>query len=180
MKLDSKNNLHHHHRRLLLQWGSVAVLGTGVAAAVGACGGSDAPAPEPAPSPQTPPAAAPTANRYSQANLVANNASYQAKFTEADFVDAWGIAIRPKGAGGHFWVGGGGTSWQYMGDVKASAIPGLQPLFQDGLKKVTVAGADSLTTDASLGKITGVVYNGAPLIGTPAAATNFRDRKSVV
>ena len=176
MKLDSKNNLHHHHhhRRLLLQWGSVAVLGTGVAAAVGACGGSDAPAPEPAPSPQTPPAAAPTANRYSQANLVANNASYQAKFTEADFVDAWGIAIRPKGAGGHFWVGGGGTSWQYMGDVKASAIPGLQPLFQDGLKKVTVAGADSLTTDASLGKITGVVYNGAPLIGTPAAATNFR------
>jgi uncharacterized protein (TIGR03118 family) len=168
MKFDPANNL--HHRRLLLQWGSVAVLGTGVVAAVMACGGSDAPAPAPV----APPAAAPAANRYTQANLVANNASYQAKFTEADFIDAWGIAIRPKGAGGHFWVGGGGTSWQYVGDVTASSTASLQPLFQDGLKKVTVAGADSLTTDASLGKITGVVYNGAPLIGTPATATNFR------
>ena len=170
MKLDLEMN--RHHRRTLLQWGGLAVLGTGAAAAVVACGGSDAPAPGPAPA--TPPAAPPAANRYSQENLVANNASYKAQFTEADFVDAWGIAIRPQGAGGHFWVGGGGTSWQYVGDVKASATPSLQTLFQDGLKKVTVAGADSLSTDASLGKITGVAYNGAPLMGTPAAATHFR------
>ena len=159
-------------RRLVLQWGSVAAWGTGVVA-LSACGGSDDAAPAPVAA-VPPPAPVATANRYTQANLVANKASYQAQFVEADFIDAWGIAIRPKGAGGHFWVGGGGTSWQYVGDVKASATPGLQPLFQDGLKKVTVAGADSLITDASLGKITGVVYNGAPLVGTPASATNFR------
>ena len=159
-------------RRLVLQWGSVAAWGTGVVA-LSACGGSDDAAPAPVAA-VPPPAPVAAANRYTQANLVANKASYQAQFVEADFIDAWGIAIRPKGAGGHFWVGGGGTSWQYVGDVKASATPSLQPLFQDGLKKVTVAGADSLITDASLGKITGVVYNGAPLVGTPASATNFR------
>ena len=156
-------------RRLLLQWGSVAALGTGVAT-VGACGGGSG-TPTPLPAPPAPP---PVANRYTQANLVANKASYKAQFTEADFVDAWGIAIRPQGAGGHFWVGGGGTSWQYVGDVKASTTPSLQPLFQDGLKKVTVTGADSLVDDTSAGKITGVVYNGAPLIGTPVASTHFR------
>lgn len=152
-------------RRLLLQWGSVAVLGTGVS--MSACGGSDS-APALSPTPTAP------VNRYGQINLVASKASYKAQFTEADFVNAWGIAIRPKGAGGHFWVGGGGTSWQYVGDVTASAVPSLQPLFQDGLKKVTVDGADPRVDDTSAGKITGVVFNGAPLIGTPASDTYFR------
>ncbi len=150
-------------RRLLLQWGGVTAAGSS-AVLIAACGGGG--------TTSTP--VVPTVNQYKQTNLVANKASYGAQFIEADFVDAWGIAIRPKGAGGHFWVGGGGTSWQYVGDVKASSTASLQPLFQDGLKEVTVPGADSLTTDASLGKITGVVYNGAPLIGTPATATNFR------
>jgi uncharacterized protein (TIGR03118 family) len=163
-------------RRLLLQWGSLSALGAGLS--LSACGGNDSASASPAvPSPApvaTPTPPVPVANRYAQLNLVANNASYKAQFTEADFVNAWGIAIRPKGAGGHFWVGGGGTSWQYVGDVKASNTPSLQQLFQDGLKKVTVAGADSLTSDESLGKITAVVYNGAPLMGTPATATNFR------
>ncbi len=157
-------------RRLLLQWGSVALLGP-AAASLSACGGSESPA---APSPAPAPPAPAVVNRYQQTNLVANRASYQAQFTEPDFVNAWGIAIRPKGAGGHFWVGGGGTSWQYVGDVKASSTPSLQVLFQDGLKKVTVAGADSLTGDTSAGKITGVVFNGAPLTATPASSTNFR------
>jgi uncharacterized protein (TIGR03118 family) len=154
-------------RRTLLQWGGFFALSTGVPLMAG-CGGSESA------TPVSPPAPQPTVNRYNQANLVANKASYQAQFTEADFVDAWGIAIRPKGAGGHFWVGAGGTSWQYVGDVKASATSSLQPLFQDGLKKVTVAGADSLTGDTSAGKITGVVFNGAPLLGTPVADSKFR------
>jgi uncharacterized protein (TIGR03118 family) len=124
----------------------------------GACGGSDEAAPAPAPAP-TPVAQ----NRYKLTPLVANKASYNAKFTDADFVNAWGIAIRPAGAGGHFWVGGGGTSWQYVGDVSASTDAALRTLFQDGLKEVTVAGADSLVDDSSAGKITGVVYNGAAL-----------------
>jgi uncharacterized protein (TIGR03118 family) len=155
-------------RRRLLQWGGLSALAAGTAALY-ACSGSDESAAAPAPVPLLP-----TVNRYTQTNLVANKTNYQAQFTEADFVNAWGIAIRPTGAGGHFWVGAGGTSWQYVGDVKASALPSLQPLFQDNLKKVTVAGADSLTDDTSAGKITGVVFNGAPLIGTPAGSTHFR------
>jgi uncharacterized protein (TIGR03118 family) len=139
-------------RRRLLQWASLSAWGAN-AIVLGACSKSDAPA---APAPAS-------ANRYRQTNLVANQTSYKAEVTEADFVNAWGIAIRPKGAGGHFWVSAGGTSWQYVGDVKASGTASLQNLFQDGLKKVTVPGADALTDDTSLGKITGVVFNGAPL-----------------
>jgi uncharacterized protein (TIGR03118 family) len=146
-------------RRLLLQLGGATAFG-GVAYLVG-CGAASEAIVEPP--------RAPLLNRYDQANLVANKASYKAQFTEANFVDAWGIAIRPKGAGGHFWVGAGGTSWQYVGDVKASATVGLQPLFQDGLKEVIVPGADSLTDTTSAGKITGVVFNGAELNGP-----NFR------
>ncbi|QTD47436.1 TIGR03118 family protein [Ottowia testudinis] len=102
-------------------------------------------------------------NRYAMTPLVANKASYKAKFTEPEFVNAWGIAIRPAGAGGHFWVGAGGISWQYVGDVRASADPALRTLFQDGLKKVGIPGADARTDSASAGKVTGVLYNGAPL-----------------
>lgn len=150
-------------RRHLLQWAGISALGGG-ATVLSACGGSNG----------TSTASAPNVNQYQQTNLVANKARYNAQFTAANFVNAWGIAIRPKGAGGHFWVGGGDTSWQYVGDVKASSTVSLQPLFQDGLKEVTVPGADSLTTDASVGKVTGVVFNGAPLIATPAADTHFR------
>ncbi len=149
-------------KRLLLQWGSVSALTAGCS--IPGCGGSDS-----SDSPQATPAPAPSVNRYAQANLAANKASYKAQFTDADLVNAWGIAIRPKGAGGHFWVGAGGTSFQYVGDVQASSNPALQKLFQDGLKKVTVPGADSLTDDSSLGKITGVVYNGPDL-----SSPNFR------
>ncbi len=131
--------------------GALALAGAGSWVLTG-CGGSDS---EPPPTPAQ--------NKYLQAHLVANRASYQAQFTDADFVNAWGIAIRPAGAGGHFWVGAGGTSWQYLGDVSQSADVSLRTLSQDGLKEVTVPGADSLTDDASVGKITGVVYNGADL-----------------
>ena len=113
-------------------------------------------------------------NQYSQTNLVANRALYKAKFTEPEFVDAWGIAIRPAGAGGHFWVGAGGFSWQYLGDVSQSATSSLRSLTQDDLKKVTLPGADSLSGDTSQGKVTGVVFNGAPLAATPISNTLFR------
>jgi uncharacterized protein (TIGR03118 family) len=141
-------------RRQLLQWASLSLWGASTGM-LSACGKFDAPiTASPVPS---------GANLYSQTNLVASKASYKALFTQADFVNAWGIAIRPKGAGGHFWVGAGGTSWQYLGDVRAASAPGLQSLFQDGLKKVTVSGADARTDTTSLGKITGVAFNGAPL-----------------
>jgi uncharacterized protein (TIGR03118 family) len=143
----------------------ILVLSTLAAAALAACGGDDSTSPLPV---------AEQKNRYSQTNLVANSASYQAKFTEPDFVDAWGIAIRPAGAGGHFWVGAGGFSWQYLGDVAQSPTPGLRALSQDALKRVSLAGADSKTDESSAGKVTGVAYNGAPLMATPAASTLFR------
>lgn len=131
-----------HHRREF-------ILGALAASALAACGGggSDAQAP----------------NRYRQANLLASHARYGARFTEPDFINGWGIAIRPAGAGGHFWVGGGGTSWQYLGDVTRSPDQAMRTLRQDGLRKVTVPGADSQTSDDSAGKVTGVVYNGTPL-----------------
>nr|WP_245663571.1 TIGR03118 family protein [Nocardia inohanensis] len=102
-------------------------------------------------------------NHYAQTNLAANADKYKAQFTFPDMVNAWGIADRPKGAGGHFWVGGGGFSFQFVGDVTASPDPKLQTLFQDPLKLVTVPGADSDTSDKSVGKTTGVVFNGAPI-----------------
>ena len=102
-------------------------------------------------------------NAYQQANLAASKKSYNAKFTFDGMVDAWGIAIRPAGAGGHFWVTAGGTSYQFVGDVTASATPALRTLFQDGLAEVYLPGADALTTAASIGKVTGTAFNGAPI-----------------
>lgn len=102
-------------------------------------------------------------NAYAQRNLAASSVTYQALFTFPEMINAWGIAIRPKGAGGHFWVTGGGRSWQFLGDVTASATPALRTLQQDGLKEVTIPGADSLLDDASLGKATGTAHNGADL-----------------
>ena len=102
-------------------------------------------------------------NAYRQTNLAATKPSYSAPFTFPDMVDAWGIAIRPAGAGGHFWVLGGGTSWQFVGDVSTSADPKFRALFQDGLGEVYLPGADALTTNASAGKSTGTAFNGAPI-----------------
>lgn len=145
-----------NRRTLVLGSGmSAMVVAGGAGTMLAACGGGETAVPI-AP-------VVPLANKYSQLNLVANKASYNAKFLEPNFIDAWGIAIRPAGAGGHFWVGAGGTSWQYVGDVTQSSTSSLKTLFQDGLKEVTVPGADSLITAASIGKITGVVYNGAVL-----------------
>ncbi|WP_067699245.1 TIGR03118 family protein [Nocardia jejuensis] len=102
-------------------------------------------------------------NTYAQTNLAANLPKYKAQFTLPDMVNAWGIADRPKGAGGHFWVGGGGFSFQFVGDVTKSADAKYQQLFQDPLKLVTIPGADSDTSDKGVGKTTGVVFNPAPI-----------------
>ncbi|MFC7450425.1 TIGR03118 family protein, partial [Rhodococcus daqingensis] len=101
-------------------------------------------------------------NRYAQSNLAATGDQYAAPFTLPDMVNAWGVAIRPKGAGGHFWVGAGGTSFEFVGDVTASPDPALRQLHQDGLREVTVPGADSDTSEAGIGKTTGVIFNPAP------------------
>ncbi len=102
-------------------------------------------------------------NKYVQTNLAANDAEYKAQFTFPELVNAWGLADRPKGAGGHFWVGAGGKSFQFVGDVTKSSDEQVRKLFQDGLKIVTIPGADADTSDNSVGKTTGVVFNPAPI-----------------
>jgi uncharacterized protein (TIGR03118 family) len=79
-----------------------------------------------------------------QTNLVASSAAFKPQIVEPQMKNAWGIAIRPAGLGGHFWVGAAGTgkSIQYVGDV------GDTPLFQDELDIVN-----------TLGPVSGVSFN---------------------
>ena len=59
------------------------------------------------------------ANSYVQTPFVANNAATYRPTVGAEptLIDAWGIAIRPAGLPGHFWVLGGDKSFEYVGDV---------------------------------------------------------------
>ncbi len=90
-------------------------------------------------------------NAYNQTNLVANTAAYSPQIIDPTLVNAWGIAIRPAGLGGHFWVGANatGVSTQWVGDARGV------PLFQDDVRNVTVPGPSG-----SLGTVTGVAFNG--------------------
>ena len=88
-------------------------------------------------------------NAYTQENFVANKDKYAPTLmVDEKMVNAWGIAIRPKGAGGHFWVTAKDTSIEYVGDVKKSANPTLQNLHQDDLKAMTlpVGGEENFAT----------------------------------
>ena len=114
----------------------------------------------------------PSGNRYRQVNLAANDEAYKARFTIPEMVNAWGIAIRPKGAGGHFWVTAGEASYEFVGDVSSSANQQLRELHQDALKEVTIPGADASTEDTSIGKATGVVFNGADINSDKFVVTN--------
>ncbi len=116
-------------------------------------------------------------NAFTQVNLVsseADTATFKPTFAnaelDAEFIDAWGIAIRPAGAGGHFWVTAGGWSYQFVGDVGASSDTALKTLFQDALTLVRIPGAgvpegeaNVTNTDKFIGFTTGVVFNGADL-----------------
>jgi uncharacterized protein (TIGR03118 family) len=107
-------------------------------------------------------AQAATAAGYKQTNLVASDASYGAAIVDPTLRNAWGIAIRPAGAGGHFWIAANATglSSQWVGDVA-----GL-PLYQDDLRIVTVpgpvagAGATPSQPNVLPGTPTGVAFNG--------------------
>jgi uncharacterized protein (TIGR03118 family) len=72
-------------------------------------------------------------NTYLQHNFVAGSStgsSYAPSLaTNSRFLDAWGIAIRPAGDPGHFWVLAGDTSYEYVGDVNGTPLVGaLAPL----------------------------------------------------
>jgi uncharacterized protein (TIGR03118 family) len=111
-------------------------------------------------------------NSFAIKNLAATDTKYAAKYTLPEMIDAWGIAIRPAGAGGHFWVGGGGTSWQFLGDVKNHATPALRELTVDELTEVYPAVAKDANGERT-GFVTGVAYNGASLWEGSLAATKF-------
>ena len=104
---------------------------------------------------------------YQQTNLVASTGAYGADIVDPGLINAWGIAIRPAGLGGHFWVesNGGGTTNQFVGDV------GGIPLFADDLRLVTVPGP-ATGHAVSPGTPTGVVFNpGAQFTVTQGSIT---------
>ncbi len=111
-------------------------------------------------------------NSFSIDNLAATDKKYQAKYTLPDMVDAWGIAIRPAGAGGHFWVGAGDASWQFLGDVENHANPVLREITVDQLTEVYPAVSKEPNGDR-IGFVTGVTYNGSSLWDGSLAATKF-------
>jgi uncharacterized protein (TIGR03118 family) len=104
-------------------------------------------------------------NNYVQTDLVCDPTYYQSQgFTpqnepniiqDSTLIDAWGISIRPAGAGGHFWLANAmtGTSAEYLGDVNGV------PLHQDGLTSVPLD--TPKFTDHGYAFVTGVVYNSA-------------------
>ena len=89
-------------------------------------------------------------NSYTQINLVANRAEFKPEIIEPDLQNAWGIADRPAGLGGHFWITAQktGQSIQYVGDVNG------KKLFQDNLKVVNLLESVKKTSTP-----TGVVFN---------------------
>lgn len=115
-------------------------------------------------------------NAYMQENFVANKASYKPSLAvEKEFINGWAIAIRPKGAGGHFWVTAKDISYEYVGDVRASKDEKLRPLHQDDLKivKLPVGGDDKFATsvvfsDSKKDFVITQTVEGAPPITAPS------------
>ncbi|MEM9215739.1 MAG: TIGR03118 family protein, partial [Cyanobacteria bacterium P01_F01_bin.150] len=97
----------------------------------------------------------PTDSGYVVTNLVANDAQYNPQLLDPYASLGWGIAIRPAGLGGHFWISysGTGTSSEYVGDV------GGVPIYQDDLKLVTVTPTEFNPFGVS--GPTGQVFNGS-------------------
>ena len=121
MKLQSKSAAHIARAGL-----SLIVLG----AAVAACGGGDD---HPAPPPVTPP---PITSAFATKALVADTGT-AAAHTDANLVNAWGIAFNPTG---FVWVANNGTSTSTLYDG-------------DGVPQTLVV--------AVPGSPTGIVYNGS-------------------
>lgn len=92
---------------------------------------------------------------FVQHNFVANSKAYKPDTVEKGFINGWGIAIRPAGAGGHFWVTAKDISYQYVGDVRNSPDAALRKLHMDDLKyvKLPIGGEDNFAT--------GVVFSGS-------------------
>jgi uncharacterized protein (TIGR03118 family) len=108
--------------------------------------------------------AAPSGNAFEEKILVANRAELaDGGLVDKYLINPWGIALRPPGAGGHFWISNANSfsTSTYVGDVNG------QPLHQDGLKVVFFE-SPLLSYDDGLANVTGQVYNAASdLTGQP-------------
>ncbi len=82
--------------------------------------------------------AADASNAYVFHPFVANSAKYKPEMLEKAFINAWGIADRPAGAGGHFWITAKNVSYEYVGDVQNSPDEALRKLHKDKLTTVTL------------------------------------------
>lgn len=96
-------------------------------------------------------------NAYRQVNLVANKPEFNPQILDPLLANGWGIAIRPPGAGGHFWISNAasGTTTTYVGDVAGT------PLFQDELKVVPIPSSKLYAhLPETVSQPTGQVYTG--------------------
>jgi uncharacterized protein (TIGR03118 family) len=106
-----------------------------------------------------------TALGYTDTILVASDASYEPlALVDPLLSNGWGLAIRPPGAGGHFWVSNfnTGTTTTYVGDVHDES-GNYTPLSQDYLLKVDIPRGAGLRVDgrptADVPMVTGQVFN---------------------
>ena len=90
---------------------------------------------------------------YVQENLVANKQIFGAPNIDEHLINPWGIAIRPAGSGGHFWINNtdSGTVSLYVGDVDD------KDLFQDDVKLITLPAPKHIKGHSAP---TGQVFNG--------------------
>ena len=110
-------------------------------------------------------------NSYQQVNLVANRADFKPEIVEPNLQNAWGLANRPAGMGGHFWITTQktGKSIEYVGDVNN------QKLFQDSLKEVDIKTKKASTP-------TGVVFNPSKnfVINQPSKTGSFKSESKFI
>ncbi len=79
-------------------------------------------------------------NHYTDTVLVANTPELEPLVMVDPLLgNAWGLAIRPPGAGGHFWISNfnSGTTTTYVGDAHKPDGT-FMPLFQDDLMQVRI------------------------------------------
>lgn len=95
-------------------------------------------------------------NAYAMVKLVSSRAADKALLTDPLIKDAWGLALRPPGKGGHWWTANTatGTTTTYVGDA-----PG-HPFGQDALKVVPIPVGKLHEKNETMSQPTGQVYTG--------------------
>jgi uncharacterized protein (TIGR03118 family) len=89
-----------------------SALTLGVALVLSSCGGDDSTAP-----------LLSSVSAYASTTFVADSAASNPQLAVVQpFIDAWGVALRPAGLPGHFWVLAGNKSYEYLGDVTGKVV----------------------------------------------------------